>query len=122
MALARERDDAVVESLCLGGWHGAVETRAPTAAGVPVERELTHEEKTSRDVGEGAIHLALIVLENAKTGDLVDQITRLGFAVPLADTDERHESTFDATYDFPRHLHPSRGDALNDGAHFLEPQ
>jgi hypothetical protein len=78
---------------------------------------LTDEKQRAADVGEREVHLALLVLENAKLNDLVDDVRGLRLAVAFADADERDEPALDLADDVPLDFDARSVNPLDDGAH-----
>jgi hypothetical protein len=117
MTATRKLDEVVVKGLGPVGRHRELEARTPAPPHVAIESELADDEKRSVDVGEGEVHLALVVLEDAKPDDLVDQAACLGVGVTLSDADECNEAFSDLPDDLARHLDLRGAHTLDDRAH-----
>ncbi len=94
------------------------ERRAPALAGVGVERELRHQQDLAAALEHRAVEASILVGEDAQTGDLARQPSRLRPAVATADADENEQTGRDRGHPLAidgdaRTLHP-----LHDGAHF----
>ncbi len=64
-------EEGVVAALGLGGGHGGGEARASAFGGVGGECEVGDGEGAAVDVGEGAVHLVVVIGEDAEAGDAV---------------------------------------------------
>ena len=68
---SRRSTNRSYSSIAVSGWCGLDEARATAFTEVPVQSELAHHQNRAVHVGQGAIHLAGVVLEDSKSDHLV---------------------------------------------------
>ena len=73
----------------------ARECRAAALARVPVERELRDDQDAAADVEHRAVHLAGVIREDTKVGDLVDDVREVGGAVARSRAEQNEQATAD---------------------------
>jgi hypothetical protein len=95
-----------------------VRKRRPIApSAVPVQGKLRNHQNFAAAVTDDAVHLALIVLENAKILNLVGERVGVLFVILFADAKEDAKAGTDLTDCFPPHVNMGFGDSLHNGTH-----
>src|SRR5262249_10492622 len=110
-------DEVLVELLGRHRLERADERGSPALAHVAVERELRDGEEPAADLEEAAVHLALVVLEDAEGHHLVDEVRDILRSVAGAGSDEDAEPATDATDDRAVDAHLGAAHPLNDRPH-----
>ena len=87
--------------------------------GVGVERELTHHQHRTIDVGHREIHLPRLVAEDAEMHDLIGKPSGIVGGVTLTDAHEHQQSAVDRSDDRTVDDHLRRSDPLQHCSHGL---
>lgn len=114
---ARDVDEALVEGARLLGRCRRAERRPAAATAVAVERELGHDQHRAADVGERAIHLPGVVVEDAQADDFAAEAVGVGGLVTGGDAEEHAQSLADGADDVAVDRHLRFADALYHGSH-----
>ena len=72
---------------------GVIERRTPALANITIERELGDDQNAAADLGDGTIHLAFVVFENAQADYLVGKVFNIDGCILFRDP-EKHQQTF----------------------------
>lgn len=110
-----------VLALCVGG--GGGEAGASGGVDVGVEGELADDEdlvlagEGVGEVFEGKVHFAVVVAEDAESGDAVGEVAGLGFGGLSVGGDEDEETWPALSDDLAFDEDFGLGDSLDDGAH-----
>ncbi len=91
--------------------------RAITLATVAVQSKLRNHQDFAAAVADGAVHLALVVFEDAEIFDLIGKCIGVSLVILFADTEQDAKSGADLTDCFPPHANVGFGDSLHNGAH-----
>ena len=95
-----------------------VRKRRPIAfAAVPIQSKLRNQQNFAATVADGAVHLALVVFEDAEIPDLVGERLGVSFVILFADAEQDAKSGANATDRFPPHADVGFGDSLHNGTH-----
>jgi len=110
-------DKVFIELVCKFGWRGILERRPPAFARVALQGELGNHKHFARPIGNGEVHLAVLILEDAQSGDLCREIVGVGKGVGLANAEKDENPAVNSPYCFFADAHLSAAYPLNDGAH-----
>jgi hypothetical protein len=91
--------------------------RAIALAPVAVQSELRNDQDFAAAVADGAIHLALIIRENAQIPDLVGKRIGVFFRILFADAKQDAKAGADLTDRFLPYANGGFGDSLHNGTH-----
>ena len=116
-ALSQPVDEPVVQGLRVLRARRVDEARATALHRVAVERELRHDEHRAADVDDRAIHLVLVVGEDAQADELLGHPLDVVEGVRVREADEHGESSLDRAGDTIAHAHAGARHALNENSH-----
>src|SRR5512139_2215995 len=110
-------EEGLVEPAALLGRRGTGESRAPAGAAVPEKGELRDDEQGASGFDDGAVHLAVLVGENAQPGNLAGQPGHVAVPVAGGDPEQDEQTRADPGDLLPPDRHGGTADALEDGPH-----
>src|SRR4030095_5972836 len=96
---------------------GIVEGRSSAAAAVSAQRELRHDQHSTRRLFDRQVHLTGRILEDAEVAHLPRHIGDILGAVALFDAGKYKQSSANLADQAPVNPDACGGDSLNDGAH-----
>src|SRR3990170_8603064 len=99
------------------GRRSAVPGGSASPTDAPVQRELRDDEELAVDVGHGAVHLALGVLEHTEVDDLLGQAVVFAEPVLAPDADEEQEPGADLRDQLTADAHRRARHALEQDPH-----
>src|SRR5687768_16297383 len=91
--------------------------RAIAFAAVAVQSELGDHEDFAAAVDDRAVHLALVVFEDAKLPNFVGERVGVFLGILFAYTEQDTKSGSNLTDFFPAHANAGLGDSLHNGSH-----
>src|SRR2546422_2279108 len=94
-----------------------IESRTPSLAGIPQQRELGDREEPAAQLGEGPVHLAGLVAEDPQRRDLLDEISHIRLGVAFSHAEQHHEPASDLSDHLAVHLDGRPRHALKDRFH-----
>jgi hypothetical protein len=98
-------------------WRRTNERRTPPLSRIPQQRELAHHKDFSPDIGNGAVHLPVIIGEDPQLDELASQRYHLSIAIAGGHPHQHGEAIGDLAYRFPIHPDRSPADSLHHCSH-----
>src|SRR5581483_4773851 len=119
--IAYPHDEMFVEFPCTRRRSGVIERRPLAATDVSVERELRNHQHRALALAKVEIHLAVLIVEDAKADDLLGEVLGIGLAIALAYAEKNEQPIGDFSCHLARHRHPGTADALDNGSNENSP-
>src|SRR5262249_41503782 len=94
-SLAHLPDHILIEAPRLFRTRRLVKRRTPAPAHISMKGELRDHQDRAGNFGDAAVHLALLIFEDAQANDLVDQIVGVALLIGLGDTQQYQQSDTD---------------------------
>jgi hypothetical protein len=116
-ALRQQRHEPLVEGDGDVGLRRLHEAGAAPLTRIAVKGELGDDEKAASHLLHRAVHLAVLVGEDAQPQHLLRHPRQLFVAIPLAEAGQQQEAVADLAGDLAIDADGSGGDALEDEAH-----
>jgi hypothetical protein len=109
--------EELVELAGFLGRSGGVKGRALAATDVSVEGELGNCQNASAHILEAAVHLSLIVFEDAEADNFFGEVVGIGFGVIPSDSEKNEQAEGNLAGDLLVNGNFGAAYALDDGTH-----